>query len=256
MTSISFREVTKTYTDNGAAPVVDRLSLDVPEGAFLTLLGASGCGKSTLLRMAGDLLTPTSGSVVVNGGPASRAREAHEIGFVFQAPNLCPWRTARRNVELPLEVMKRPKQERRQRAEEMLALVGLPHAIDRYPHELSGGMAQRVAIARALAFDPKIIMLDEPFGALDEITRERLNGELHELWRTTGKTVVFVTHSVPEAVFLSTQIAVLRASPGRVAHLISVDLPDLRTSETRSTREYFDTVNVVRDALVDAGGHG
>jgi NitT/TauT family transport system ATP-binding protein len=201
----------------------------------VSLIGPSGCGKSTLLRIIGDLTSPTAGVIEVNGKPASRARQDRDYGMVFQAPVLMDWRTIARNIELPLEIMGFPTAERRRRSEELLRLVDLEGFGGRRPWELSGGMQQRVAIARALAFDPKLLLMDEPFGALDEMTRERMNTELMNIWRRTNTTVVFVTHSIPEAVFLSTRVAVMSARPGRISQVVEIDLPQPRTQTSPST---------------------
>ncbi len=186
-------------------------------GEFVSLIGPSGCGKSTLLRIVGDLISPTSGSVTVNGKPAPQARLDRDYGMVFQAPILFDWRTVRANVELPLEVNGTPRDERTRRATDNLRLVELEDFAGHYPWQLSGGMQQRVAIARALAVDPAILLMDEPFGALDEMTRERMNLELLEIWRRTETTIIFVTHSIAEAVFLSTRVVVMSARPGRIS---------------------------------------
>jgi NitT/TauT family transport system ATP-binding protein len=246
---VEFRQVSKRFDEAAGPAVLDGINYTIADGQFAAIIGPSGCGKSTLLRIAGDLLAPTSGGVHINGSPAREARIAHDIGFVFQAPNLCPWRSVRRNVELSLETMGVSKRERRERATDQLARVGLESAIDKYPHELSGGMAQRVAIARALVFDPPIVLMDEPFGALDEITRERLNIELHDLWRRTKKTVLFVTHSIPEAVLLATQVVVMGQRPGRIARVIDVQLPEERRSAIESTPAFFEAVKEVRVEL-------
>jgi NitT/TauT family transport system ATP-binding protein len=246
---IRFDGITKVFDQRNPVPVLDHIDFTVEPGTFVSFIGPSGCGKSTLLRIAGDILNPTSGVVQINDLPAGEARRSHQTGFVFQAPNLCPWRTVRRNVELPLETMRVPKRERRSRAIEQLQRVGLDAASDKYPHELSGGMAQRVAIARSLVFDPSIILMDEPFGALDEITRERLNVELHDLWSRTKKTILFVTHSIPEAVLLSNKVAVMSRNPGRIVDVIDVDLPEERRASIESTPAFFDAVRTVRQAL-------
>jgi NitT/TauT family transport system ATP-binding protein len=241
--------ITKVFDDRNIVPVLDHIDFTVEPGTFVSFIGPSGCGKSTLLRIAGDILHPTSGAVLINDLPAGDARRAHQTGFVFQAPNLCPWRSVRRNVELPLETMGVPKRERKARAMEQLVRVGLDGASEKHPHELSGGMAQRVAIARSLVFDPSIILMDEPFGALDEITRERLNIELHDLWRRSRKTILFVTHSIPEAVLLSTKVAVMGRNPGRIVDVIEIDLPEERRASIESTPAFFEAVSAVRSAL-------
>lgn len=202
------------------------LSLKLPRGAFMSVVGPSGCGKSTLLRLLSGLLARSAGSVQLNGQELRQVQPA--IGMVFQNPVLLPWKNAFDNVLLPARVLGLPMASSRRRAQDLLAQVGLADAARRYPHELSGGMQQRVAIARALLHDPEILLMDEPFGALDAMTREQMNLELRQLWRAAGKTIVFVTHSIPEAVFLGTQVLVLSARPGRMADLVTVDLPAAR----------------------------
>jgi NitT/TauT family transport system ATP-binding protein len=225
------------------------IDLSVAAGEFISLIGPSGCGKSTLLRIVGDLTAPTSGAVTVNGKPAPQARRDRDYGMVFQAPILFDWRSVQANVELPLEINGTPKAERSRRAAEHLALVELSDFAGHYPWQLSGGMQQRVAIARALALDPAILLMDEPFGALDEMTRERMNMELLKIWERTQTTVLFVTHSIAEAVFLSTRVVVMSARPGRIVSVVDIDLPRERTTETRETEAYFRLVTVVREAL-------
>jgi NitT/TauT family transport system ATP-binding protein len=236
----------------GSAGVVEALSgidLRIGRGEFVSLIGPSGCGKSTLLRIVGDLIAPTAGNVRVNGKTAAQARLDRDYGMVFQAPVLFDWRTVQKNVELPLEIIGSPKAERAAKASAMLALVELSGFAGHRPWQLSGGMQQRVAIARALALDPAILLMDEPFGALDEMTRERMNLELLRIWDRTGTTVIFVTHSIPEAVFLSTRVVVMSARPGRITHIVEVDLPRERNVETREMERYFELVTEVREAL-------
>jgi NitT/TauT family transport system ATP-binding protein len=225
------------------------ISLTIAKGEFVSLIGPSGCGKSTLLRLIGDLTPPTSGEVRVNGKSARQARLDRDYGMVFQAPVLMDWRTVEKNVQLPLEIMRFPAGERSRRTGELLDLVELREFADRFPWQLSGGMQQRVAIARALAFDPQLLLMDEPFGALDEMTRERMNLELMGLWQRLAPTVVFVTHSIPEAVFLSTRVVVMSPRPGRIARIVDVDLPEPRTVATREQERYFRLVTEVREAL-------
>jgi NitT/TauT family transport system ATP-binding protein len=232
------------------------ISLEVARGEFISLIGPSGCGKSTLLRIIGDLVAPTGGTVTVNGKPARRARLDRDYGMVFQAPVLFDWRTVQKNVELPLEVTGVPARERAAKARSMLELVELAEFGGQRPWQLSGGMQQRVAIARALALDPAILLMDEPFGALDEMTRERMNFELHRIWERTGTTVIFVTHSIPEAVFLSTRVVVMSARPGQVATIVPIDLPRDRDVETREMERYFRLVTEVREALRAPGVDG
>jgi len=229
-------------------------SLEIGSGEFISLIGPSGCGKTTLLRLLADLIQPTSGAIRVGGKTPQEARKSRSYGYVFQAPTLMEWRTVLQNVMLPLEVMGFSPTERRSRAEKMLALVGLEKFAKNYPWQLSGGMQQRVSIARALAFDPQLLFMDEPFGALDEITRENLNLELLRLWRETGKTIIFVTHSIPEAVFLSTRIVVMTPRPGKIETVIPVDLSQPRGFETRETARFFEIATQVREAL--RKGHG
>jgi NitT/TauT family transport system ATP-binding protein len=240
----------KTFGE-GAAAVTALEGIDLPIGAgeFVSLIGPSGCGKSTLLRLIGDLTTPSIGTIEVNGKAARRARLDRDYGMVFQAPVLMDWRTVAKNIELPLEVMGWAPAKRVARAAEMLKLVELDGFADRRPWQLSGGMQQRVAIARALSFDPKLLLMDEPFGALDEMTRERMNLELMGIWTRTRTTVVFVTHSIPEAVFLSTRVVVMSPRPGRISKIVEIDLPQPRTAETRETERYFALVTEVREAL-------
>jgi NitT/TauT family transport system ATP-binding protein len=247
---VELRGVTKSFaTGDGTITALDGIDLAIRPGEFVSLIGPSGCGKSTLLRLIGDLTPPTGGSVTVNGKSARDARLNREYGMVFQAPVLMDWRNVQRNVELPLEILGMSKAERARRAAAMLDLVELGDFAKAHPWQLSGGMQQRVAIARALSFDPKLLLMDEPFGALDEMTRERLNLELMRLWRQTGTTIVFVTHSIPEAVFLSTRVVVMSARPGRISRIVDVDLPQPRTVETREHERYFEHVTTVREAL-------
>ena len=232
------------------------IDLEIGRGEFVSLIGPSGCGKSTLLRLIGDLTAPSEGSVEVNGKPAHGARLAREYGMVFQAPVLFEWRTVEANVELPLELLGMDRAQRRARVREMLELVELGDFARHHPYQLSGGMQQRVAIARALALQPAILLMDEPFGALDEMTRERMNSEVLRIWQQTGTTIVFVTHSIPEAVFLSTRVVVMSARPGRITRLVDVPLPHPRGEETREDPRYFRLVTEVREALRAGGGLG
>jgi NitT/TauT family transport system ATP-binding protein len=256
---VEIQGVSKIFaaTGQGARPVEALVGIDlsVAAGEFISLIGPSGCGKSTLLRIVGDLTAPTSGTVKVNGKPAPQARRDRDYGMVFQAPILFDWRSVQGNVELPLEINGTAKTERARRAAELLALVELTDFAHHYPWQLSGGMQQRAAIARALVLDPAILLMDEPFGALDEMTRERMNMELLKIWDRTQTTVLFVTHSIAEAVFLSTRVVVMSARPGRIAAVVDIDLPRVRTVETRETEAYFHFVTVVREALRgDEGG--
>ncbi len=248
--------VDKEFTSGGqvVTTALHGIDLDVRRGEFVSLIGPSGCGKSTLLRVIGDLIRPTRGTVEVNAKSAEQARRDRDYGMVFQAPVLFDWRTVEENVTLPLELMGHDKGRRAARAKEMLDLVELGDFLHHHPYQLSGGMQQRVAIARALAFEPSILLMDEPFGALDEMTRERMNQEVLRIWERTGITVVFVTHSIPEAVFLSSRVVVMSARPGRITDVIDVDLPRPRDVETREQRRYFELVTAVREALRRGGG--
>jgi NitT/TauT family transport system ATP-binding protein len=250
--AISLKDVSMTFgTAEGGQSVraLQAVSLDIRGGELVSLIGPSGCGKSTLLRLIADLLAPTSGEIRVNGKTPRQARLSREYGIVFQQPVLYEWRTVTQNVQLPLEVMRVPADERRGRASDLLQLVGLTEFADRYPWELSGGMQQRVSIARALSFRPSVLLMDEPFGALDEMTRERLNGELLNIWSEKRTTIVFVTHSVAEAVFLSDRIVVMSPRPGRIEAIIDVDLPRPRDASTRDAPAFFELVADVRHHL-------
>ena len=247
---VDVQQVDKRFEVAGAATVaLEGIDLRIADREFVSLIGPSGCGKSTLLRLIGDLTAPSAGQVTINGKPARRARLDRDYGMVFQAPVLFDWRTIDENVQLPLEVMGLSRRERQQRSTEMLSLVELSDFARHHPWQLSGGMQQRAAIARALAFEPKLLLMDEPFGALDEMTRERMNDELLRIWERTGTTVVFVTHSIPEAVFLSSRVVVMSARPGRITHTIEVDLPRPRNEATRETDRYFSLITEVREAL-------
>ena len=246
MASVSFHDIEKNF---GSTKVIHGVSFDIKDGEFMVLVGPSGCGKSTLLRLIGDLTQPSAGTIEVNGKTAHRARLDRDYGMVFQAPVLFDWRTVQGNVELPLEGSAKDRAARADRARAMLALVELSGFERRYPWQLSGGMQQRVAIARALSFEPAILLMDEPFGALDEMTRERLNLELLRIWKQTGTTIVFVTHSIPEAVFLSTHVAVMSARPGQIIELVPVDLPQPRNDLTREDERYFGFITRVRERL-------
>lgn len=237
-------------SDRGIVKALEDIDVQVPERAFVPVLGPSGCGKSTLLRAVADLVQPTSGTVGVLGESAHQARLNRRLGFVFQEATLLPWRSAIQNVRLPLEVGPSLPESRRGRSpEELLDLVGLSGREDAYPHELSGGMRQRVAIARALVTNPRVLLMDEPFGALDEITRDRMNEELLRIWKDTDTTVLFVTHSIPEAVFLGQQVIVLAASPGRVREVVQIDLPEPRNLAVRDTTEFLKLTAKLRSAL-------
>jgi len=247
---ISVRDLSMVYKARaGETVALQNATLVVRAGEFVSLIGPSGCGKTTLLRLIADLIEPTSGTLQVAGKTPREARETREYGYVFQAPVLYEWRTVIKNVMLPLEIMRFPRAERVERATRLLKLVGLQDFGQRYPFQLSGGMQQRVSIARALAFDPKLLLMDEPFGALDEITREAMNDELLRIWQETHKTVVFVTHSISEAVFLSSRIVVMTPRPGKIERIIDVDLPYPRDESVRESRRFFELTTGVREAL-------
>ena len=248
--TIAARDLSLTFeTNDGPVHALQGIDLDVPEGAFVSLIGPSGCGKTTLLRVIADLERPTGGTVTVAGHTPKEARRARAYGYVFQAPALYPWRTIAANVALPLEIMGLAKAERERRIGETLALVNLSGFEKRYPWQLSGGMQQRASIARALTLQSDILLMDEPFGALDEIVRDHLNEQLNALWARTGKTVVFVTHSIPEAVYLSTHIVVMSPRPGRVHEVIECDLGETRTLDVRETPEFLAIAHRVREGL-------
>ena len=254
---VAIHELGKTFeSGESVTTALTGIDLTIRPGEFVSLIGPSGCGKSTLLRIIGDLTRPTSGSIEVNGKPADRARRDRDYGMVFQAPVLFDWRTIEANVGLPLEIIDMPKDRRANRIADMLALVELGDFARHHPWQLSGGMQQRAAIARALAFEPRLLLMDEPFGALDEMTRERMNTELLRIWEQTGTTIVFVTHSIPEAVFLSSRIVVMSARPGRITRIIDVDLPRPRSDTTRELETYFELITEVRESLKAGGGHG
>ena len=242
-------QTANSHTSDNSVQALSNISLSIKKGEFISLIGPSGCGKTTLLRLVADLLTPTSGQIIVNGDSAARARTKRQYGLVPQAPTLYDWRSVIKNVELPLEIMNFPKAERKARAEQLLELVGLQDFQNKYPWQLSGGMQQRVSIARALSFKPPILLMDEPFGALDEMTRERLNSELLNIWRDTGTTVIFVTHSIPEAVFLSTRVVVMSPRPGRISTIVPVDMPYPRGYATREAPRYFELISLMRESL-------
>jgi NitT/TauT family transport system ATP-binding protein len=236
---------------SGEVSALEDVDLTVAEGEFVSLIGPSGCGKSTLLRLIADLDTPTAGTVEVFGKSARQARVDQEYGIAFQQSGLLPWRTVRANIELPLELHGTPRRERAARASELLDLVGLSDFGGSYPDQLSGGMQQRVAIARSIAESPRLLLMDEPFGALDEMTRERMQTELVRICGETGAAVVFVTHSIPEAVFLSHRVVVMSPRPGRISQVVPVSLGRTRdrTDELREDEEFFANVSRVREAL-------
>ncbi|MBT3245912.1 MAG: ABC transporter ATP-binding protein [Actinobacteria bacterium] len=237
----------------GEVAALDGIDLTIRAGEFVTLIGPSGCGKSTLLRLIGDLLTPTAGGVSVFDKSAHESRTGQDYGMVFQHAGLFDWRKVKANIELPLELRDWSKTDRNARSAEMLDLVKLDEFGDHYPRQLSGGMQQRVSIARALSFEPRLLLMDEPFGALDEMTREHMQGELLRIWGETGTTVVFVTHSISEAAFLSNRVIVLSPRPGRVHSIIDVDLGE-RTPDTREDPDFFAAATTIREALRSVGG--
>jgi NitT/TauT family transport system ATP-binding protein len=249
---VSARNVTKTFGKGGVTALHD-IDLEVGRGEFISLIGPSGCGKSTLLRVIGDLVEPTAGEILVNGKTARRARRDRDYGIVFQAAVLYDWRTVWKNIALPLELLGWDRGRRASRVREMLELVELTGFEKHHPWQLSGGMQQRVSIARALSFSPALLLMDEPFGALDEMTRERLNLELLRIWAETGSTVIFVTHSISEAVFLSTRVVVMSARPGRITGVVPIDLQQPRSAETREDPRFFELVTEVRESLHAAG---
>jgi len=251
MKALELSDIRMVFNPGSAGEVMalDGIELTVEPGEFISLIGPSGCGKSTMLRLIGDLLAPTSGSVEVHGKSAHQARLDRDYGMVFQSSTLLEWRTILDNIELPLELMGVGKSERRARAREMLQLVQLEQFSDHRPWQLSGGMQQRVSIARALSFQPSVLLMDEPFGALDEMTRERMQMELLRIWSETETTIVFVTHSIPEAVFLSTRVVVMSPRPGRISNEIGIALPQPRVFETREDQKFFELLTQVRESL-------
>ncbi|MGD0720682.1 MAG: ABC transporter ATP-binding protein [Roseiarcus sp.] len=236
-------------TADGPVQALSGIDLAVERGEFVSFIGPSGCGKTTLLRTIADLETPTSGVIRVNGMSPHEARARRAYGYVFQAPALYPWRSVARNIALPLEIMGYPKAERDARVARGLELVNLTGFGRKFPWQLSGGMQQRASIARALSFDPDLLLMDEPFGALDEIVRDKLNAQLLRLWDATRKTVLFVTHSIPEAVFLSTRIVVMSPRPGRIHDVIACEFPRDRTLDIRETGAFLEVANRVRQGL-------
>ncbi len=251
--SIQCRDVSvRFFADRRSITALQALSLDVGAGEFLTLLGPSGCGKSTFLRVLADLVPTSQGQLQILGVTPEQARLRRDIGFVFQDPALLPWRTALQNVELPLEVARgKTQSSKKARAtpRELLELVGLKGSEQAYPHELSGGMRQRVSIARALVSDPRILLMDEPFGALDEITRDRLNEELRRVWKELGMTILFVTHSIHEAAFLGQRVLMLASNPGRVQEIVPVQLSEDRGLNVRETPEFVELAAYLRRVL-------
>jgi len=237
------------HTNDGPVHALKGVSLDIEKGEFVSFIGPSGCGKTTFLRVMAALEKPTGGSITVNGMTPDEARRKRAYGYVFQAAGLYPWRTIEKNIKLPLEIMGFDRAEQERRVNNVLQLVDLEGFGKKYPWQLSGGMQQRASIARALAFDADILLMDEPFGALDEIVRDHLNEQLLQLWARTNKTIGFVTHSIPEAVYLSTKIVVMSPRPGRITDVIESDLPAERPLDIRDTPEFLAIAHRVRDGL-------
>lgn len=254
-TVISAKDLSLTFdTNDGPVHALKDVTLDVDKGDFVSFIGPSGCGKTTFLRCMADLEHPTGGTITVNGVSPEEARTSRAYGYVFQAAGLYPWRTIGGNIRLPLEIMGYAKPEQDQRVARVLELVDLAGFEKKFPWQLSGGMQQRASIARALAFDADILLMDEPFGALDEIVRDHLNEQLLQLWDRTDKTICFVTHSIPEAVYLSTKIVVMSPRPGRITDVIESPLPRERPLDIRDTPEFIEIAHRVRDGL--RAGHG
>ena len=247
---ISAKDLSLTFqTNDGPVHALSEVDLDIHEGDFVSFIGPSGCGKTTFLRVIADLEQPTSGAITVNGVSPNEARLNRAYGYVFQAAGLYPWRTIGGNIKLPLEIMGFDKANQKERVSRVLEMVDLAGFENKFPWQLSGGMQQRASIARALAFDADILLMDEPFGALDEIVRDHLNEQLLALWAKTNKTIGFVTHSIPEAVFLSTKIVVMSPRPGRVTDVIDSPLPKERPLEIRDTPEFLEVAQRVREGL-------
>ena len=250
---VELKAVSKEFAQ-GQVRALEGIDLEIRPREFISLIGPSGCGKSTLLRIVGDLIQPSGGEVVVNGKSAHQARLDRDYGIVFQDAVLFDWRTVEKNIGLPLEILRWDRRKRGERVQELVDLVELKGFEKHHPWQLSGGMQQRVSIARALSFSPPLLLMDEPFGALDEMTRERLNLELLRIWEQSGSTVIFVTHSISEAVFLSTRVVVMSARPGRIVGVVHVNLPQPRTIETREDPFFADLIREVRRLLREGGG--
>ena len=247
---VSARDLSLTFeTNDGPVHALSNVNLEVKKGDFVSFIGPSGCGKTTFLRVIADLERATEGQILVNGTTPEDARKSRSYGYVFQAAALYPWRTIEKNIALPLEIMGYSAEEKKKRIAQTLDLVNLGGFAKKYPWQLSGGMQQRASIARALAFDADLLLMDEPFGALDEIVRDHLNSELLKLWERTNKTICFVTHSIPEAVYLSTKIVVMSPRPGRVTDIIESTLPKERPLEIRETPEFLEIAQRVREGL-------
>jgi len=236
-------------TSDGPVHALSEIDLEINKGDFISLIGPSGCGKTTLLRVIADLEKPTGGDIQVNKMTPEEARLKRAYGYVFQAPALYPWRTVEGNLKLPLEIMGIDKTEQKRRTKDVLEMVDLSGFEKKFPWQLSGGMQQRVSIARALTFNPDLLLMDEPFGALDEIVRDQLNEHFHRLWEETKKTVIFVTHSIPEAAYLSTKIVVMSPRPGKIIDIIDSTLPEKRTLDMRDTQEFLTLSNRIRKGL-------
>ena len=254
-TVISAKDLSLTFeTNDGPVQALTNINLDISKGEFVSFIGPSGCGKTTFLRVMADLEKPTGGQITINGVSPEEARNARAYGYVFQAAGLYPWRTIGGNIHLPLEIMGYSKSDQAKRVQDVLKLVELSDFEKKFPWQLSGGMQQRASIARALAFDADILLMDEPFGALDEIVRDHLNEQLLDLWQRTNKTIGFVTHSIPEAVYLSTKIVVMSPRPGRISDVIESPLPAERPLDIRDSPEFIEIAQRVREGL--RAGHG
>lgn len=254
-TVISAKDLSLTFeTNDGPVQALTNINLDISKGEFVSFIGPSGCGKTTFLRVMADLEKPTGGQITINGVSPEEARNARAYGYVFQAAGLYPWRTIGGNIRLPLEIMGYSKSDQAKRVQDVLKLVELSDFEKKFPWQLSGGMQQRASIARALAFDADILLMDEPFGALDEIVRDHLNEQLLDLWQRTNKTIGFVTHSIPEAVYLSTKIVVMSPRPGRISDVIESPLPAERPLDIRDSPEFIEIAQRVREGL--RAGHG
>ncbi len=236
-------------TSDGSVQALTDINITIQSGEFVSFIGPSGCGKTTFMRVVADLENPTNGRILVNGMTPHQARVARAYGYVFQAPALYPWRTVEKNIHLPLEIMGIPKDERKRRAAHYLEMVDLAGFAKKFPWQLSGGMQQRVSIARALSFNPELLLMDEPFGALDEITRDHLNDHLFSLWQETKKTAIFITHSITEAVFLSTKIVVMSPRPGRIVKVIESDLASENRENVRESKKFLEIAHTVRETL-------
>jgi len=249
--AVTLRQVSKTFnTTTGAMRVVDQVSVDIEAGSFVSIIGPSGCGKTTAVRMVGDLLAPSSGEILIDNLPPRAARAARRFGFVFQRPTLVEWRTVLKNVTLPLDVLGWSKKDKLDRGRELLKLVGLEDFANHRPDQISGGMQQRVAIARALSYDPGVLIMDEPFGALDMITRDRMGYELLRIWAEAGKTVLFVTHSIDEAVLLSDRVLAMSPRPTNIQKIVDIQLDRPRIPRHREDPSFISATHELREMLV------